>query len=48
MLSAPRPQTSFIYRPDAWSFIVAVVAGMAGALAMTTRPRQRTMVGVFI
>lgn len=47
MLSAPRPQTSFIYRPDAWSFIVAVVAGMAGVLAMTT-DRGNALVGVFI
>lgn len=47
MLSSPRPQTSFIYRPDAWSFIVAVVAGMAGVLAMTTN-QGSALVGVFI
>ena len=47
MLSAPRPQTDFIYHPDAWSFIVAVVAGMAGVLAMTT-DRGNALVGVFI
>ncbi len=47
MLSEPRPQTSFIYRPDAWSFIVAIVAGAAGVLAMTT-DRGNALVGVFI
>ena len=47
MLSAPRPQTSFIWRPDVWSVIVAVVAGTAGVLAMST-DRRGAMVGVFI
>jgi uncharacterized hydrophobic protein (TIGR00271 family) len=47
MLTEPRPMTSFIYRPDAWSFIVAVVAGMAGVLAMTTN-QGNALVGVFI
>lgn len=47
MLSRPRPQTGFIWRPDAWSFIVALVAGAAGVLAMTTG-RDNAMVGVFI
>lgn len=47
MLSRPRPHTNFIWRPDAWSFIVALVAGAAGVLAMTT-DRDNAMVGVFI
>ena len=46
-LAQPRPQTSFIWRPDVWSFIVAVVAGTAGVLAMST-DRGGAMVGVFI
>jgi uncharacterized hydrophobic protein (TIGR00271 family) len=47
MLSRPRPQTNFIWRPDVWSFVVALVAGAAGVLAMTTG-RDSAMVGVFI
>ncbi len=47
MLRAARPQTGFIWRPDAWSFVVALVAGAAGVLAMTT-DRANAMVGVFI
>ncbi|QZY28478.1 DUF389 domain-containing protein [Nocardioides coralli] len=47
MLSRPRPQTNFIWRPDVWSFVVALVAGAAGVLAMTT-DRDNAMVGVFI
>jgi uncharacterized hydrophobic protein (TIGR00271 family) len=47
MLRAARPQTGFIWRPDVWSFVVAVVAGAAGVLAMTT-DRANAMVGVFI
>ena len=31
----PRPQTGFIWHPDRWSFIVALMAGAAGVLAMT-------------
>ena len=47
MLRASRPQTGFIWRPDVWSFAVALVAGAAGVLAMTT-DRANAMVGVFI
>lgn len=47
MLTAPRPQTDFIYRPDLWSFAVALVAGAAGALALSIQ-RKNVMVGVFI
>lgn len=47
MVTAPRPETGFIWHPDQWSFIVAFIAGAAGALAMTIE-RASTMVGVFI
>ena len=32
----PRPQTEFIYLPDAMSFVVAFLAGIAGMLALTS------------
>jgi uncharacterized hydrophobic protein (TIGR00271 family) len=47
MVSRPRPQTGFIWHPDRWAFIVALVAGAAGVLAMTT-DKSRAMIGVFI
>jgi uncharacterized hydrophobic protein (TIGR00271 family) len=47
MVTAPRPQTGFIWHPDEWSFIVAFVAGAAGALALAIE-KASTMVGVFI
>lgn len=47
MVARPRPQTAFIWQPDRWSFIVALVAGAAGVLALST-DRAQTMVGVFI
>lgn len=47
MVTAPRPQTEFIWHPDQWSFIVAFVAGAAGALALAI-DKVSTMVGVFI
>lgn len=47
MLTAPRPNTDFIWHPDKWSFIVALVAGAAGALALAIQ-KTSTMVGVFI
>jgi uncharacterized hydrophobic protein (TIGR00271 family) len=47
MVTRPRPQTGFIWHPDRWSFIVALIAGAAGVLAMTTA-RANAMVGVFI
>jgi len=46
-VTAPRPSTGFIWHPDAWSFIVALLAGAAGALALSVE-RTATMVGVFI
>ena len=47
MVAAPRPNTGFIWHPDKWSFIVALVAGAAGALALAIQ-KTATMVGVFI
>ncbi|PRY60284.1 putative hydrophobic protein (TIGR00271 family) [Knoellia remsis] len=46
-VSRPRPQTGFIWHPDRWSFIVALLAGAAGVLATTTA-KSSAMVGVFI
>jgi uncharacterized hydrophobic protein (TIGR00271 family) len=42
-----RPDTAFIYTPDKWSFIVAVVAGVAGVLSLTSS-RLGGLSGVFI
>jgi uncharacterized membrane protein len=39
--------TSFIYSPNIWSFIVAVIAGAAGVLALTSA-KSGGLVGVFI
>jgi uncharacterized hydrophobic protein (TIGR00271 family) len=47
MITAPRPQTGFIWHPDRWSFVVALVAGSAGAVALAIN-KTSTMVGVFI
>lgn len=44
---APRPQTDFIWNPDRWSFVVAVLAGAAGVLSLTSG-RSNVLVGVFI
>lgn len=41
------PQTAFIAEPDAWSFVIAVLAGVAGVLAATSA-KSTTMVGAFI
>ncbi len=43
----PRPGTDFIYFPDKWSFIVAVIAGAAGVLSLTSA-RTGGLSGVFI
>ena len=40
-------QTSFIIHPDAWSLIVALLAGVAGVLSLTA-DKSGTLVGVFI
>jgi uncharacterized hydrophobic protein (TIGR00271 family) len=42
-----RPATAFIYDPNGWSLLVAVVAGAAGVLALTSR-KSDALVGVFI
>ncbi|WP_030176022.1 DUF389 domain-containing protein [Spirillospora albida] len=42
-----RPLTAFIYSPDRWSFIVAVLAGAAGVLSLTAG-KSSALVGVFI
>ena len=46
-VTRPRPNTEFIWHPDIWSFIVALLAGAAGALALAIQ-KSATMVGVFI
>lgn len=46
-LLAPRPQTTFIWTPDRWSFVVALLAGAAGVLSLTSG-RSNVLVGVFI
>lgn len=46
-LTAPRPLTGFIWKPDHWSFVVALLAGIAGTLSQTAG-RSNALVGVFI
>ena len=46
-ITRPRPNTGFIWHPDQWSFVVALLAGAAGTLALTLS-KTATMVGVFI
>lgn len=46
-VSGSRPGTHFIYFPDKWSFIVAVVAAAAGVLSLTSS-RTGGLSGVFI
>jgi uncharacterized hydrophobic protein (TIGR00271 family) len=46
-LTGERPGTAWIYQPDRWSFVVALIAGSAGVLAMTSG-RSGGLVGVFI
>lgn len=41
------PQTDFIIQPDIWSFLIALLAGVAGVLALTTS-KSGPLVGVFI
>lgn len=40
-------QTAFIVKPDLWSFIIAVLAGIAGILSITSA-KSSALVGVFI
>ncbi|QEV19680.1 DUF389 domain-containing protein [Streptomyces alboniger] len=46
-LKAERPNTNFIYRPDWFSFVVAVLAGAAGTLSLTSA-KSGALVGVAI
>ncbi|MER5179606.1 DUF389 domain-containing protein [Streptomyces sp. NPDC002896] len=46
-LDAERPNTNFIYRPDWFSFVVAVLAGAAGTLSLTSA-KSGALVGVAI
>ncbi|MCX6399409.1 MAG: DUF389 domain-containing protein [Propionibacteriales bacterium] len=46
-VTAPRPATGFIYTPDKWSFIVALVAASAGVLSLTSA-KVGGLSGVFI
>lgn len=41
------PQTEFIISPDAWSFVIALLAGIAGVLSLTSS-KSSALVGVFI
>jgi uncharacterized hydrophobic protein (TIGR00271 family) len=47
MLAAERPNTNFIYHPDWFSFVVAVLAGAAGMLSLTSA-KSGALVGVAI
>lgn len=40
-------RTAFIIEPNAWSFVIAVLAGVAGVLSLTTE-KSSALVGVFI
>ncbi|MDN0193760.1 DUF389 domain-containing protein [Streptomyces sp. S.PNR 29] len=46
-LKADRPNTGFIYAPDWFSFVVAVLAGAAGTLSLTSA-KSGALVGVAI
>lgn len=47
LLERERPQTDFIWNPDAFSFVVAVLAGAAGILSLTSA-KSGALVGVAI
>ena len=47
VLAADRPETGFITAPDRWSVVVAVLAGIAGILSLTSA-KSGALVGVFI
>lgn len=46
-LEGERPNTNFVYAPDAFSFVVAVLAGAAGTLSLTSA-KSGALVGVAI
>ena len=47
LLDAERPATGFITAPDRWSVVVAILAGIAGVLSLTSA-KSGALVGVFI
>jgi uncharacterized hydrophobic protein (TIGR00271 family) len=47
LLGTDRPATGFITQPDKWSFVVALLAGVAGVLSLTSA-KSGALVGVFI
>jgi uncharacterized hydrophobic protein (TIGR00271 family) len=47
MLLAERPLTAFIWRPDALSWVIGFLAGIAGMLSLTSA-KTGTLVGVLI
>jgi uncharacterized hydrophobic protein (TIGR00271 family) len=46
-LEGERPNTGFVYAPDAFSFVVALLAGVAGTLSLTSA-KSGALVGVAI
>lgn len=46
-ITAERPGTAFIYTPDRWSFVVALIAASAGVLSLTSS-KVGGLSGVFI
>ena len=46
-VTRPRPGTGFVYTPDKWSFIVALIAAAAGVLSVTSAKLQG-LSGVFV
>lgn len=46
-LTGDKPMTRFIWTPDRWSLVVALLAGAAGVLSLTAG-RTQALVGVFI
>ncbi|MGW2489748.1 DUF389 domain-containing protein [Streptomyces sp. NPDC001606] len=47
MVEAARPNTGFIWKPDAMSFVVAFLAGIAGTLSLTSA-KSGALIGVAI
>ncbi|MDT9688645.1 DUF389 domain-containing protein [Streptomyces sp. P9(2023)] len=47
LLDDPRPNTSFIWQPDPFSFVVALLAGVVGMLSLTSA-KSGALVGVAI
>ncbi|WP_280460024.1 DUF389 domain-containing protein [Nocardia carnea] len=47
VVTGERPETAFIYTPDKWSFVVALIAAAAGVLSLTSA-KSGALVGVFI